>query len=289
MIARPTEDGTFRYPTLKEGEANALKLGRLLHAVIGKVTEAAEALDNLKKHIFYGKPIDEVNLIEEQGDGHWYDAILYDALGADPEETLQKNIAKLMVRYPHKFESEQALTRDLEAERKTLEETKSVWDSLSDENKRDSEVSEKEYEAQRINRPIPESGPNIDAATESIIKDQFYVEARVGSNNYRNSTNSKPCRLIYGKGGNVPVDEILKSLAESYRFLNRTNNTGRLTEEVEKLRSDLRDRNDILAEIRSVIRMTGPSIEVKRRLDYGRRYYKYARIVEILRNHGQLS
>ena len=198
MIARPTEDGTFRYPTLKEGEANALKLGRLLHAVIGKVTEAAEALDNLKKHIFYGKPIDEVNLIEEQGDGHWYDAILYDALGADPEETLQKNIAKLMVRYPHKFESEQALTRDLEAERRTLEETKSVWDSLSDENKN-------------------------------------------------------------------------KSLWPK--------NTGCLTKEVERLRSDLRDRNDILAEIRSVIRMTGPSIEVN----------KYARIVEILRNHGQLS
>lgn len=252
MIARPTEDGTFRYPTLKEGEANALKLGRLLHAVIGKVTEAAEALDNLKKHIFYGKPIDEVNLIEEQGDGHWYDAILYDALGADPEETLQKNIAKLMVRYPHKFESEQALTRDLEAERKTLEETKTIWDSLSDENKKDSE---------RLLQLLRTAGKELCSNKCESVKHE-----------------DRPWRHC------PECEEITSALTkkELNEFANKSlwpKDTGCLTAEVEKLRSDLRDRNDILAEIRSVIRMTGPSIEVN----------KYARIVEILRNHGQLS
>lgn len=263
MIARPTEDGTFRYPTLKEGEANALKLGRLLHAVIGKVTEAAEALDNLKKHIFYGKPIDEVNLIEEQGDGHWYDAILYDALGADPEETLQKNIAKLMVRYPHKFESEQALTRDLEAERKTLEETKTIWEARSDENKQDSE---------HLLQLLKMAGAELCSNKCESVKSED-----------RPWKHCPECKELTAAIANLQERKTLETPSSTVaEQLNKSlwpKDTGCLTEEVERLRSDLRDRNDILAEIRSVIRMTGPSIEVN----------KYARIVEILRNHGQLS
>ena len=45
---------------------------RLLHAGMGLSTESAEILDSLKKHIFYGKPLDEVNLKEEMGDLFWY-------------------------------------------------------------------------------------------------------------------------------------------------------------------------------------------------------------------------
>ena len=40
-------------------------LKRLLHAGIGLSTEAGEFLDALKKHIFYGKELDRVNLKEE--------------------------------------------------------------------------------------------------------------------------------------------------------------------------------------------------------------------------------
>ena len=94
---------------------------RLLHSAIGLSTEAGELLDALKKNIFYAKPLDLVNVEEEAGDLLWYLAILFDALKLNPYDVMRKNIAKLKARYPQKFESEQAITRDLAAERKILE------------------------------------------------------------------------------------------------------------------------------------------------------------------------
>src|ERR1700677_3795449 len=38
---------------------------RLLHVGMGLCTEAGEFVDQLKRHIFYGRPIDRTNLIEE--------------------------------------------------------------------------------------------------------------------------------------------------------------------------------------------------------------------------------
>jgi NTP pyrophosphatase (non-canonical NTP hydrolase) len=94
---------------------------RLLHATLGLSTEAGEMLDVLKKHIFYGKPIDEVNLIEEVGDVLWYLSVALDALSSSYSESMTLNIAKLRKRYGEKFSSERAITRNLEAERKILE------------------------------------------------------------------------------------------------------------------------------------------------------------------------
>lgn len=94
---------------------------RLLHAAIGKATEAGELLDALKKHIFYGKPLDMVNVLEEVGDGFWYDAIICDVSGVTFQQIQERNIAKLRARYPQKFEAEQAINRDLDAERRVLE------------------------------------------------------------------------------------------------------------------------------------------------------------------------
>jgi NTP pyrophosphatase (non-canonical NTP hydrolase) len=95
---------------------------RLLHAGIGLATESAEFLDQLKKHVFYGKPLDKVNLREELGDMFWYMAIACDALEVTFEELQDRNIAKLTARYPEKFTMEAAEHRDLEAERAILEE-----------------------------------------------------------------------------------------------------------------------------------------------------------------------
>lgn len=94
---------------------------RLLHAAIGKSTEAGEFIDTLKKYIFYGKPIDEVNLKEEIGDGFWYDGIACDELKTDFDAEQKRNIAKLQARYPDKFNSGKADNRDLDIERKVLE------------------------------------------------------------------------------------------------------------------------------------------------------------------------
>jgi NTP pyrophosphatase (non-canonical NTP hydrolase) len=94
---------------------------RLLHAAMGMATEAGEMLDALKKHIFYGKPLDEVNLLEEVGDSFWYSAVALDVLGSTFDEAQKINIAKLRKRYGAVFTSERAINRDLPAERRILE------------------------------------------------------------------------------------------------------------------------------------------------------------------------
>lgn len=94
---------------------------RLLHAAMGMATEAGEFLDPIKKHLFYGKPLDLVNLREEVGDLLWYIAIACDALDTTIDAEMQRNIAKLRKRYPEKFTSEAANERDLTAERAILE------------------------------------------------------------------------------------------------------------------------------------------------------------------------
>ncbi len=105
MNTRLTEDGTKR----------------LLHAGIGLSTEAGEFLDALKKHIFYGKELDRVNLAEEMGDMFWYLAIACDELGVEFESLMERNIAKLKARYGEKFTEERAENRDLGTEREILE------------------------------------------------------------------------------------------------------------------------------------------------------------------------
>lgn len=93
----------------------------LLHAAMGLATESGEVVDAIKKHLFYGKPIDRVNLIEEAGDVLWYLALLLDTIGVPFEEAMDVNIAKLRERFPDKFGGFEALNRDLTAERQVLE------------------------------------------------------------------------------------------------------------------------------------------------------------------------
>jgi NTP pyrophosphatase (non-canonical NTP hydrolase) len=94
---------------------------RLLHAAMGLMTEGAELLDALKKHIFYGKVLDHVNIKEEAGDSLWYLAILNDEMEWTFEEVANLVIQKLKLRYPGKFSGYDALNRDLDAERNLLE------------------------------------------------------------------------------------------------------------------------------------------------------------------------
>ncbi len=108
-----------------ESEVTCLEFGetdtRILHAAMGMVTEAGEFLDALKKSFYYGKKNDLINLKEELGDILWYMAIAMSALGTDFETEMARNINKLRTRYPEKFDSGKAITRNLDAERNTLE------------------------------------------------------------------------------------------------------------------------------------------------------------------------
>lgn len=112
----------FNPLTMTEGIPDLdFKPVRLLHAAIGMCTETGELQDQLKKHIFYGKPLDTTNLVEEMGDLMWYVGIMCDTLKVSLEDVMIKNIAKLKARYPEKFTEDKALNRNLFDEREVLE------------------------------------------------------------------------------------------------------------------------------------------------------------------------
>ena len=104
-----------------ESELNFNQSLDLLHASMGLVTEAGEFQDMLKKHLYYGKELDTVNLKEEIGDVLWYCAIALKALGTNFESVMKTNIEKLQARYPEKFTEYHAKNRNLNKEREILE------------------------------------------------------------------------------------------------------------------------------------------------------------------------
>ncbi len=113
---------------------------RLLHAAMGFCTESAEILEALCAHLFTGKPLDGVNLLEEMGDMFWYSALFADAIPTTFEHIQERNNAKLRARYPEKFTEAKAITRDLKQEHNALAGTGSMvgesflCDTLATEN-----------------------------------------------------------------------------------------------------------------------------------------------------------
>lgn len=96
-------------------------LVHILHGVLGASGEVGELADQLKRHLFYGRELDLVNLKEEVGDVLWYLQEICRGGGFTMQDAAEANIRKLAVRYAEKFAAEQALNRDLDAERKALE------------------------------------------------------------------------------------------------------------------------------------------------------------------------
>jgi len=99
---------------------NHVHLMRVVHGAMGLCTESAEFLDTVKKHIFYGKFIDIVNIEEELGDLMWYMAIIMDAMHINPNSVMESNIAKLKKRYGDKFSEWSAINRNVEKEYEAL-------------------------------------------------------------------------------------------------------------------------------------------------------------------------
>ncbi len=100
----------------------ATPLLRIFHAVLGMASEAGEAVDAVKKHLFYGAELDKNNLVEEAGDMLWYLAILSLALEVPLAEIAQRNINKLRKRYKGaEFTQDEALNRNLDEEQKAVD------------------------------------------------------------------------------------------------------------------------------------------------------------------------
>ena len=93
---------------------------RVFHSIVGIATESTELCEALLATLL-GQDLDVVNVLEENGDIHWYQAIMMDALDGDWEGIFNTNIEKLRARYPEKFTSEDAINRDLDTEREILE------------------------------------------------------------------------------------------------------------------------------------------------------------------------
>jgi NTP pyrophosphatase (non-canonical NTP hydrolase) len=92
-----------------------------IHMALGMCTESAELADVFKKALAYKKEVDWVNVKEEAADCLWYIANLCNINGWDLRDLMQTNIDKLQARYPNKFDTNKAINRDLETERKILE------------------------------------------------------------------------------------------------------------------------------------------------------------------------
>jgi len=88
----------------------------LEHGAMGLVTESAEVLDMVKKHFFYGRPLDMTKLKDELGDILFYWTGVVEKSGLCAEEIIQANVRKLTVRYPNGYTDERANSRDENAE-----------------------------------------------------------------------------------------------------------------------------------------------------------------------------
>jgi NTP pyrophosphatase (non-canonical NTP hydrolase) len=93
-----------------------------MHMLMGMITEVGELVDVYKKHLAYGKGIDLINVQEELGDLMFYIGGFCDINGFDLDKILDVNTLKLNARYPDKFDKDKANNRDLDKERKILDE-----------------------------------------------------------------------------------------------------------------------------------------------------------------------
>lgn len=128
---------------------------RIIHAALGFGTESAEILEKVLASLTDNSSFDYANLFEELSDINWYQGLAIDAASKEDPESMdkaashpsaknvyttgeardfmgglrdwsyeniwEKNLAKLKARYPNKFETDKAFSRDLEAEKKALE------------------------------------------------------------------------------------------------------------------------------------------------------------------------
>lgn len=103
---------------------------QILHAIIGVATEAGELVCSFiqglsgvqKGETARDDMLDHVNLREEAGDVLWYVQLLLNKIGSSIPECMTVNDRKLEARYGPTFNKEGAINRDLDAERKELEE-----------------------------------------------------------------------------------------------------------------------------------------------------------------------
>lgn len=109
------------HPDNENRKNNAeIKNYRLIHALLGSVTEAVEIAEHLRRYLQDGT-VDRVGIGEEYSDLDYYKALAYDELKLDEEQMRINVINKLRVKFPEGFDEDLAANRNLDGERKELE------------------------------------------------------------------------------------------------------------------------------------------------------------------------
>lgn len=85
----------------------------LLEGLIGLNSEAGEALDIYKKHIFQNHDLDREKIALELGDALWYLTEAADAISYTLTDIMKMNIEKLQQRYPDGFDPERSRNREV--------------------------------------------------------------------------------------------------------------------------------------------------------------------------------
>ena len=117
---------------------------RLIHGMLGLISESGEIADTLKRWLYYRQPLDEDNLKEEIGDLLWYVALICNTLGIQMSDCMESNIRKLQKRFPEKFDQELAKeeNRDRQSEMEAVTQKQTaeckfkvgqVWENASGE------------------------------------------------------------------------------------------------------------------------------------------------------------
>ncbi|OHW62925.1 MazG nucleotide pyrophosphohydrolase domain protein [Andreesenia angusta] len=82
------------------------------HMLMGIQGESGEVADLFKKHFHQEHDLDTEKVLEEMGDVMFYIANLCNVMGISLQEVCERNIIKLMKRYPEGFDAERSINRE---------------------------------------------------------------------------------------------------------------------------------------------------------------------------------
>lgn len=86
--------------------------GEILNYALGVAGEAGEVADLIKKGVFHGHGVDDLELKSELGDLLWYISQLARCYEISLNDIAASNISKLKQRYPEGFSSERSMNRE---------------------------------------------------------------------------------------------------------------------------------------------------------------------------------
>jgi len=84
---------------------------QIANASLGLTGEAGEVADIIKKVLYHGHELNRSKLTDELGDLLWYVAAVASLHGLYLDDIAERNIGKLLVRFPNGFTKEDSIAR----------------------------------------------------------------------------------------------------------------------------------------------------------------------------------